>query len=365
MPTQTHRKTHPSPPIRVPLQALPGYLGGKRRLLRWIGSTLTRAIPVEQWPRLTLIDLFMGGGSVSLWAKAQGFQRVIANDSSLRSQILADAFLKNTRVTLSREETLQLIQPLADSARPGFIETHYCPSVFSTRHAQALDGGFHGARQHPDPVKQALLLTILWHLCHDFVAFATSLGRSNRPFAEALDGLRAWDSLNPKRFTDGSLKRLCAPTWHNLENLRKRVNAGVLGGAPVRHMREEAIALLPQLTGDILYLDPPYAGTTAYESGNAVLDSILAGEISAKPLPSEFSTGTAALQSLLKHAGHIPVWLLSYGNQTLELAELLDLVKAHAGHRVVEGFFRPYRHLTHVSKNDHNQELLILAYPKP
>jgi adenine-specific DNA methylase len=345
------------------MQALPSYFGSKRRLLPWIGTTLVQAYPQSTWHDLTFIDLFMGGASVSVWAKAQGFKQVISNDCSLRSQILAKGFLTNHRIHLTKEDTLWLTQPLPTES--GWIEEAYCPSVFSTRHAKALDQGFYWARQHPDPTKQALLLTVMWHLASDFVAFATSLGTSNRPYAEALDGLRSWDEINPKRFNDGSLKRLCEPVWSGLEKKRRLINAGVMGGSPVEIHQADALTLLPQITGDILYLDPPYAGTVSYERGNQVLDTLLAGEKDPKiPIVSSFSKSIDVLDALLSRAGHIPVWLLSYGNKELVLDELEELVRVHAGDRKVQGFAKNYRHMSHVSKNENNQELLVVAYPR-
>jgi adenine-specific DNA-methyltransferase len=350
-----------STPLKNQITALPSYLGGKRRLLAWLGTTLEQAYP--HWNQSTFIDLFMGGGAVSLWAKAQGFEKVIANDISLRSQVLAEAFLTNTRIQISREEALSLTQPLPEA--PGFIEKTYCPHVFSTRHAQALDRGFYWARQHPNPTKRALLLTLMWHLTTDFVAFATSLGNSNRPFAEALDGVRGWDGMNPKRFNDGSLKRLCQPAWKNLETKRERVNRGVFGGALVEVYQEDALTLLPKLQGDILYLDPPYAGTANYERSNEVLDALLAAEkLTERTSVSPFSKSTDVLHEIFVRAQHIPVWLISYGNQQLNLDGLVAMVKAHADGRVVKGFSKHYRHLPHISKNTGNQEMLVIAYPK-
>jgi len=353
----------PTAPLQKQLQALPTYLGGKRQLLLWLSSCLSRACPVARWPELTFVDLFRGGGAVSLWAKAQGFRSVLSNDISLRSHLLGQAFLSNSRVRLSREAVLSLTQPLPKGL-PAFVEAHFCPDVFSTRHAQALDQGFYWARQHPDPAMRALLLTVMWHLATEFVAFATSLGTSNRPFAEALDGLRAWDDLNPKRYTDGSLKRLCEPAWARLEEKRRLINGGILGGSPVALYQQDALALLPQITGDILYLDPPYAGTVSYERSNEVLDALLAGHLAPERIPvSEFSKSTDALEALLAKADHIPIWLLSYGNQELSLEDLEELVRVYAKDRVVQGFAKRYRHLSHVSRSQNNQELLILAYP--
>lgn len=354
-----------SSPLKKQLQALPTYFGSKRRLLAWLNSTLVKALSPEHWKQATFIDLFMGGGAVSVWAKAQGFKQVIANDISNRSQILAQAFLTNTQVQITAQDALWLTQALPEEQKPGFIETQYCPSVFARRHAQALEQGFYWANAYPDPIKQALLKTLMWHLANEFVAFSTSMGTSNRPFAEALDGLREWDSLNPKRFTDGSLARLCEPTWARLEEKRKLINQGVLGGSPVTVYKADALTVLPKLTGDILYLDPPYAGTVSYERGNQVLDALLQGQAKSHSVEvSAFSKSTDILSSLLAQAQHIPIWLLSYGNQALSLEALMELVKHQAHGREVVGFAKRYRHLSHVSQNKNNQELLILAYPK-
>ncbi|MBY0402333.1 MAG: DNA adenine methylase [Cyanobacteria bacterium] len=349
-------------PSQFKFSALPSYMGGKRRLVHWIFKTLTQAVPCSLWSQSTFIDLFMGGGSVSFWAKAQGFQKVIANDLSFRSQILAQAFLCNQRVKLTHEELVALTQ--VNPKIPGFVEQNFATDVFSTRHARALDQCIYGASQTENPVKRSLILALAWHLANDFVAFPTSLGTSNRPFAEAIDGKRNWDDLNPKRFNDGSLRRLCQPTWKQLEAKGKLINAGVFGGAPVEVFQEDAISLLPQLRGDILYLDPPYAGTVNYERNNQVLDAILRGEIPThKPEISAFSKTTDHLNFLLDQAQHIPVWLLSYGNQHLDLEGLIALVKDHAQGRNVQGFAKNYQHLPHVSRTTGNQELLIIAYP--
>ena len=352
----------PTDPLRKQIQALPSYLGGKRKLLSWISTSLAEICPPSAWSNKTFIDLFRGGGAVSLWAKAQGFKTVISNDISVRSQLISDAFLTNHRIQLSTADTLWLTQPLPEQT--GWIETCYSPSVFSTRHARILDQGFFWAEQHGDPVKRALLKILMWHLAHEFVAFPTSLGTSNRPFAEALDGLRDWGSINPKRFTDGSVQRLCRPGWQRLSEKRRVINRGVLGGSPVQAYQQDALTLLPQIQGDILYLDPPYPGTLSYERENSVLDSLLTGDPHPPKVPtSAFSHSTDPLNDLLEQAQHIPIWVLSYGNKTCTLEELIAQVERHANGRMVKGFSRYYRHLTHVSQNKDNQEFLVLAYP--
>ena len=54
--------------------ALYPYLGGKRRLCPLIFREIDRVVPRRLWSGLTFLDAFLGGGSVSLGAKAQGFR---------------------------------------------------------------------------------------------------------------------------------------------------------------------------------------------------------------------------------------------------------------------------------------------------
>jgi adenine-specific DNA methylase len=347
------------------LSGLPTYFGGKRKLAPWIFSHLANVVSSGSWSKLTFIDAFLGGASISLMAKAYGFKEIYANDLAFRSKVLADAFLVNRKQKLSQEDTLAATQDLPGDFIPGLIVSHYAPAVFSLRHAEALDKVLYRAYQTQDPVKQSLLLTLLWHLALEYVCFPTSLGTSNRPYAEALEGLRSWDSLNPKRYIDGSIAHLLKPTWNHLEKKRRLINQSVLGGSPVTFSQLDALDFISRVKGDILYADPPYPGTLSYERNNRVLDSLLTGTIiePAKTI-SPFTQGVDALDALLESARHIPIWVLSYGNKHISLEALVEKVKRHAPNRNVEGYAKDYRHLSHVTKNTSNQELLILAYPK-
>src|SRR5215510_13237197 len=88
--------------------ALPPYLGGKRRLCPVIFREIDRILPRRQWRALTFLDAFLGGGSVSLYAKAQGFN-VVATDIAERSIVIGRALIENTRVKLTREDVLRVL----------------------------------------------------------------------------------------------------------------------------------------------------------------------------------------------------------------------------------------------------------------
>jgi adenine-specific DNA methylase len=343
--------------------ALPPYLGGKRRLLPWIFQTLAKAVPSSEWNQLTFLDAFVGGGSVSLYTKLQGFRQLLCNDWSDRSQIIIQALLENQQVCLTREDALLLTRELPNEALPGFIQQHYSPSVFSSRHAEALDRLSANVEAIQSPTKRALAQLLIWHLLRDFVCIGTSIGSSNRPYAETLDGLRDWQELNSKRFLDDSFPRLLQPTWHSLEKRRQAINKGIFTGSPVQRFQMDAVAFVAQAQGDVLYLDPPYPGCVSYESSHRVLDSVLTRQFNESDTSvSPFTKGTGALDALLENARHIPIWLLSYGNHQVSLDELAALVQRHDPARKVVASARSFKHMPHVSRNTNIQELLVLAY---
>ncbi|WP_373532500.1 DNA adenine methylase [Vampirovibrio sp.] len=341
------------------LSILPAYFGGKRTLAPWIFNTLQHAIPQKEWDQSEFIDLFMGGGSISLFAKTQGFKKICAVDCAGRSKIVAEAALMNGTLRLQRSHLLYLSQPIPTNQKPGLVESMYSPSVFSCRHAQILDQWLYWANQVQNTTLKALMKLVIWRCIYRFICIPTSVNTSNRPFAEALDGIRSWDSLNPKRFIDGSLDSLLIPSCDWLTKEIKTVNQGLFSGAPISFHQADALNILPNLQGDILYADPPYAHTSAYEKTFAVIDHLLTGH--KQVTPSSFSKSTESLDTLFDSVRHLPTWMLSYGNQVLDLNALIALVQRHAGSRKVQGFAKAYKHLAHVSKSNHNQELLIIA----
>lgn len=135
-----------------PMLALPPYFGGKRKLLPWIFKLLADTIPVSEWSNKTFLDTFAGGGSVSLYAKLQGFKEVLSNDWSARTQIIIQGLLQNSQETLTKTDLLILRQPLP-LHECAWIMERFVPDVFSTRHGEALDRLYYWANQYASPTK--------------------------------------------------------------------------------------------------------------------------------------------------------------------------------------------------------------------
>ena len=116
--------------MRLLLSALPPYAGGKRRLLGQIFKHLPK--PTEA---PVFVDAFLGGGAVSLRAKARGY-RVVCNDLAERSVIVGRALIENDRVTLSEADALRLF--VSHLAAEGFVQKNFAPDVLTRKHAEFL-----------------------------------------------------------------------------------------------------------------------------------------------------------------------------------------------------------------------------------
>lgn len=335
--------------MRELFRALPAYFGGKRRLSRLILALLADAVCRDSWRELTFIDPFLGGGSVSLFAKAEGF-RIVCNDLALRSATVGRALIANGSVTLGPSDLAALFRkPEGDYLR--LAEERYGSAVFPASHARVLDRALHNLQRFDEPKRSlAILLVVKWAL--RIQPMSMLRGTDARA---AFEG--DLDRVSPRRlghYLNGR-KLLRARAWLDL---MEEVNGGVFPGEGEAHQRD-AIAFLESVEGDVVYLDPPYPGTTSYEREYAVLDDLLEG--GTRPV-SGFSRSPRLLPELFDACRHIPVWLISLNNAALELEELLDLVRRHRPN--VRPIEVPYRHLGSIAtreKNERNREFIVLA----
>ncbi len=331
-----------------PFRALPAYVGGKRRLCPLIFGLLSSVLPERDWPGLRFVDPFLGGGSVSLYAKARGCH-VVANDLALRSVVIGQALLANSTRRISAADVAQLLTPSGCGDHQA--EERFVPSVFSRPHAQLIDRALANLASFDEPLRSlATLLLIKWIL--RIQPMSMLRGTDARA---AFEG--DLDRVSPRRLRHYLESRglLSLPAWLRLAD---DVNAGVFPGTGEVY-QEDAHSFLAHAAGDVVYLDSPYPRTASYEHEYAVLDELLEGE--RRPV-SAFSRSQDVLPSLLDACANIPVWLISLNNAVLSLDELEDLVRPHR--RYVRSIAVPYRHLGSIAskeKNHANQEFIVLA----
>ena len=333
--------------------ALPAYLGGKRRLVPKIFGALATVVPPEEWPGQSFLDPFLGAGSVALYAKARGFQ-VVAGDLARRSVVVGEALIANDSLRLTRADTDGLFRTPA-GAYPRLASEEFCPRVFTPGQAAFLDRALFWATRPDRPAAQRALLQLLlvkWVLrCQPM----SSLTATDAAAAAAGD----YDRVSPARLGHYVRSRgLIAPgaVWR----LAEPINRGVFAGTG-RVQQIDAVAFLESERGDVVYLDPPYPGTTPYEREYAVLDRLLEGSVRA---PSAYSGRRPPLEALFAAAEATPIWLISLNNAVFELDTLTAQVRRFRPHvRAVPIHYPHLRSLATEQKNAQHREFLLIACP--
>jgi adenine-specific DNA methylase len=333
------------------LRALPAYLGGKRRLCPLLFGLLNEAIERERWRGMTFLDPFLGGGSVSLWAKASGF-RVVCNDLALRSAVVGGGLIANGSVRLTQADVAAVLREPRESY-PRLAEQEFCPGVFSRDHSQLIDQVLHWLRAgHISEPRRSLLTLLLVKWILRLQPMSMLRGTDARAAAG-----EDYDRVSPRRVGHylRSQELLAPAAWWELA---REVNLGVFAGEGEAH-QQDVFNFLNDAQGDIIYVDAPYPGTTCYEKEYAVLDHLLEGREYER---SDFSGAAPPLDELFRACKRIPVWLVSLGNAVIGKEELVNLISRHRDiRRVLE---IPYRHLESIAseeKNAKNKEYLILA----
>ena len=332
--------------------ALFPYLGGKRRLCPVIFREIDRLLPRREWAGRTLLDGFLGGGSVSLYAKAMGF-RVVGTDIAERSITVGRALIENSRVKLTREDVIRLLTPNGEPAMR--IEREMVPSVFTANVARLIDRALARARVTDDPAKAALLKML-----------AVRVALLEHPMSQVRKGtIHRMASGEYEAITESCVHhyvaglRLTRPD--RLWAIAQQLNAGVLQGEATV-LKESVFDVLPRVQADVVYLDPPYPGVMSYEAQYRVLDEILEG--STRPTsPFTARDGAAMIDGLLERAQHIPIWLLSLGNEVVTIGELEEKMRRLG--RKTRAIEIKYQHLPAVATDEKkaaNREFLVVGW---
>ena len=161
-----------------------------------------------------------------------------------------------------------------------------------------------------------------------------------------------YDRVSPRRlghYLKASELLTPAGAWR----LAGEVNAAVFGGRGEAH-KSDALSLIASSDADVLYLDPPYPGTTGYEREYGVLDDLLGDTPDAEAAAPD-------LDELLSAAAHIPLALISFGGPTLTLPELSACVSRHRP--VLQALAVPHVHLASIARRNQNDsfEYIVLA----
>ncbi len=333
--------------------ALFPYLGGKRRLCPVIFREIDLLLPRRHWQGRTFLDGFLGGGSVSLYAKAMGF-RVVATDIAERSIVVGRALIENSRTRLTREDVVRILTPNDDE--PALrVERELVPHVFTRNVARFIDRALSFADGTPDPAKAALVRML-----------AIRVALLEHPMSQVRKGtIHRMASGQYESITESCVHHyvegLRLTRLERLWTLARQINAGVFHGEG-KVIRASVFDVLPTVEADVAYFDPPYPGVMSYEKEYRVIDEILEGA-SRPTSPFTAKDGAAMIDGLFERARHIPIWLLSLGNEVVTLSDLEEKMRRLG--RETRAIEIKYQHLPAVANEEKkraNREFLVVGW---
>lgn len=310
--------------------ALPAYLGGKRRLVPLIFGFLNQVLPSSEWSGTGLLDPMCGGGAVALAAKARGFN-VCAGDSAERGAVVSRALIENSSVRIRPEDVYHLL-PLAK--RHIIDEPVDWLDLFSSPNALS------------EPKRSLMQLVLIKAYLRSFPMSMPSASDAHS-FVEG-----DYDRISPRRIST-YFRGVSSLKPEVLWRIAGQVNSGVFGGDG-QALRGDALRVIASSDADVLYLDPPYTGTTNYGSTYARLDQLLGDPFTDSNLPD--------LDRLLESASDIPLLILSYGGPGVTAEGIAARISAHR--RVINCVDVPYPHLVAVAtraRKEATREVIVIA----
>ena len=226
------------------------------------------------------------------------------------------------------------------------------PDVFTKEHAGFLDNAFANARE---PLRKYLLMKYIFYI-RPYSKFS-SPNAFNRPFQEG-----QFDQI--KTTYNRAISNNLQTPLSILQLEKDKINAGIFSNGFSNEVRQQdAFDFLSMVTGDVLYLDPPYSNTLSYEAEYRVLDRILEDE---DRLKSRFSSdyGINELDALLARAESFPLWVISFGNANGKNS-LEELVEVVSKYRKCEAREFAYAHCEAMASAQHKEkcrEWLIIGW---
>ena len=333
-------------------RALLPYFGNKRELCSIIFHYIAEYLPRELWGNSFFIDAFLGACAMSQFAKAQEFA-IVANDIAQRSIIAGNALIKNGHTKIREVDIERLFLPNANNLH--FIEQNFVPDVFPLRHAQFLDNAFANAYMH---AKRDLMLYLLIKYIISLRPYSkfSSPNAFNIPFENGdFDQIKSTYTNHIKDNLKSPLEILRAET--------ESINQGIFHNGVCNDIYNvDAVQFVKGSYGEVLYLDPPYAGTLAYEKEYEVLDAILGDK---RPV-SKFSSdnGMDMLEEVLAVANEYPLWVISYGNAGGK-NDINDMVRLVQKYRSCDYKEIAYQHCASVASEEHkkkSREWLLIGH---
>lgn len=298
------------------------YIGNKEKIVDWISSLL----PADAD---SLLDVFAGGNSVAYMAKTKGLQ-VFANDILRINFLISEAIIENSHETLSRADVDRIF---SGAPFEGFMTEHFAEKFYFKEECMELDLYRANIDRLNNKYKRALALALMRRAMIRKMPYSRFTINWEK-IRQLRDEEYSYRLYRRRRHYHNQSFR-----FHFEDNLREYNDAVFDNHRANKAYNLDVYEAIESLHADIIYMDPPYAGTmNDYFGFYGLLDSYVQGAV-ARPFINDFINKTTILSQfnrLFSRLGNFRYWMLSYNSRSKPTKdELLDLLKKYASNVAV------------------------------
>lgn len=323
------------------------YIGNKEKIVDWIASL----IPAEA---TTFFDVFAGGCSVSYKAKSLGL-RVYSNDILAVNYHIANALIANNNETLT-DEDLEMI--FEGDPFDGFTFKNYSNVYYFPGECRDLDLIRNNISKLPTSFKQSLAFALMRRSMIRKMPYSRFTIRWEK-IVELRDEELSYAKYGRRRAYHNKSFR-----FHFEDNLQEYNDAVFDNQQQNRAFNLDVYEAIRQIDADVIYLDPPYAGTmNDYFAFYGFIDSFI-NQRKAQPFPNNFidkKTIRDQFNELFSRLLKYRYWIMSYNSRsTPSKDDMLRLLKYYADDVTVHEMPYAYR-VTGKEKKHNDTEYLFIV----
>ena len=213
------------------------YIGSKLKLSSWIKEQIINVVG-EDLSEKVFCDLFAGTGIVGRTFKSD-VKKIIANDLEHYSFVLNKNYIANNHKIYCKENYMQILND-SHIVENGFIYNNYCLGSGSTRQYFSDENGklIDTIRQEIEDwkINKAIDDSVYYFLLASLLESADKVANTASVYGAYLKNLKK----------SAQKKLVLEPAFYTLDTKSHEV------------FHKNANELIKEISGDILYLDPPY-----------------------------------------------------------------------------------------------------------
>ncbi|MBI9008446.1 MAG: DNA adenine methylase [Tenericutes bacterium] len=201
------------------------YTGSKTKLIDWIFEIINKNCNGKSF-----VDIFSGTGVVSYYASKNGYEDITLNDLLYSSVVIYNAFFGSEEIDILKlEKIIVELEDLSKLAKPNYFSKNFGGKYFEEENARRI-GYIRQSIQLQKNINNREKDVLIASLVYSMDKLANTVGHYDAFFK------------NMKNTRQFEYKMI------DIENFDSKFNI----------FREDANKLIKNISGDILYIDPPY-----------------------------------------------------------------------------------------------------------